>query len=112
MKADGEEFDENDLLDELGDLEDEDVQAAKIMIDQYKSYIASEKTLALKESKAKNMEEAKKHMLKYKKYEADLEEQYKLHPKLRPLEAKPVVVPQAHVEPIKNAPKKEEIKAS
>jgi hypothetical protein len=38
----------------------------------------------LKEKKENNMEGAKKHLATYKKLEADLEDQYKLYPKLRP----------------------------
>lgn len=73
-------MDESDLLKELGELDDEDTESAKIYIQQLKKQVEEEKRAAIKEKKANNIEKAKNHLVQMKKLEKDLEEQYAMYP--------------------------------
>ena len=68
---------------ELEDMDEEGTEAAKVYISQLKGLVEDSKKKALKEKQANNIEVAKKHLQEMKNYQAQLEEQYQMYPKLR-----------------------------
>ncbi len=79
------EMDEDDLLAELGEMDEEGQEETKKQIEELKADAIKFKKLALHEKKNKNIEEAKKNLIKCKKIEKDIEDLYKMYPKLRPV---------------------------
>ena len=55
-------FDEDEIMGELDNLDDEETESAKIYVEQIKSQIEEEKKKAIAEKRANNIEKAKKHM--------------------------------------------------
>jgi hypothetical protein len=82
-QADDEGLDEDALMGELDEMDEEGLEAAKIYIKQLKDLVEDSKKKALKEKQANNIEKAKSHLADMKRYQAQLEEQYQIYPKLR-----------------------------